>query len=242
MNPDRSIAAVDPTYSGLYKVGGVAAFAVAFLTVAEVIFFILYPQPNTVNGWFELFQDNPIVGLLDFWGFEVLMYVMFVIVFLALYVVLRQANKSGMAIAFTFALMGIAIFFATNNPFSMLTLSSKYSASTTDLDRSMLLAAGEAVLSNTNQRAIGGFNIGLFLISIAGLIFSSVMLRATTFSRLTAYVGILAFGLSLSDYLRQAFTSSVIIALLLILPGALLIVFWFTLVGSHLLQIGRLGS
>jgi hypothetical protein len=242
MNPYNSLEAVDPAYPGLYKVGGVAAFAVALLTVIEVIFFMLYPQPSTVDGWFELFQDSPIVGLLDFWGFEILMYVMFPLVFLALSVMLREDHISGMAIAFTFALLGTAIFFATNNPFSMLSLSRKFAAATTDVQRSTLLAAGEAILANTNQRAIGGFNIGLFLISTAGLIVSSVMLITNTFGRLTAYIGILAFGLSLADYFRQAITSSVIVALLLILPGALLIVVWFTLVGRHLLQLGRLGG
>lgn len=240
MNPDSSLEAVDPAYSGLYKVGGVAAFAVAVLTVVEVIFFIFYPQPSTVDGWFELFQGTPIIGLLDFWGLEILMYVMIPLVFFALYVLLRENHKSGMAIAFTFALLGIAIFFATNNPFSMLSLSRKFAAATTDVQRSTLLAAGEAILANTNQRAIGGFNIGLFLISTTGLIVSSVMLNTNTFGRLTAYIGILAFGLSLADYFRQAFTSSIFIALLLILPGAFLIVVWFTLVGLRLLQLGGL--
>jgi len=214
----------------------------AFLTVAEIMAFAFFPQPSTISGWFILFQANPIIGLLDFWGLEVPIYVMFAMVFLALFVVLRKVNKSGMAIALTLALLGIAIFFATNNPFSMLSLSSKYAAATTDLQRSTLLAAGEALLANTNQRAIGGFNMGFLLVSVAGLIVSSVMLRATAFRRLTAYVGILAFGLSLADYLRQAFTSSVTIALLLILPGALLIVVWFSLVGRRLLQLGRLGG
>ena len=232
----------DPAYRSLFRLGGIAALIVAFLTVAEIMTFAFFPQPSTISGWFILFQANPIIGLLDFWGLEVPMYVMFAMVFLALYVVLRKVNKSGMAIAFTLALLGIAIFFATNNPFSMLSLSRQFAAATTDVQRSTLLAAGEAILANTNQRAIGGFNIGLLLISIAGLIVSSVMLRATSFRRLTAYVGILAFGFSLADYLRQAFTSSVIITLLLIFPGALLLVVWFSLVGRRLLQLGRLGG
>lgn len=242
MSPVSTAEGVDPTYTGLFRVGGVAALVVAFLTVIEVIVFTLYPQPSTVSGWFELFQGSPIIGLLDLWGLEVPMFAMFAMVFLALYFVLRKVNKSGMAIALTLALLGIAIFFATNNPFSMLSLSRQFAAATTDVQRSTLLAAGEAILANTNQRAIGGFNIGLLLISIAGLIVSSVMLRATSFRRLTAYVGILAFGFSLADYLRQAFTSSVIITLLLIFPGALLIVVWFSLVGRRLLQLGRLGG
>ena len=240
MNPVDTPESVDPAYTGLYRLGGVAALGVAFLTVIEVIFFALHPQPSTVRGWFDLFQSSSIIGLLDFWGLEVPMYAMFAMVFLALYVVLREVNKSERAVALTLALLGIAIFFATNNPFSMLSLSSKYGAATTDMQRSTLLAAGEAVLADTNQRAIGGFNIGLLFVSIAGLIVSSVMLRATSFRRFIAYVGILTFGLSLADYLRQAFTSSVIITLLLIIPGALLIVVWFSLVGRRLLQLGRL--
>jgi len=231
-----------PAYRSLYRLGGVAALIVAFLTVIEVIFFTLYPQPSTVRGWFELFQGSPIIGLLDFWGLEVPMYAMYAMVFLALYVVLRKVNKSGMAIALTLALLGIAIFFATTNPFSMLSLSRQFAAATSDADRSALLAAGEALLANTNQRVIGGFNMGLLLVSIAGLIVSSVMRRATSFRKLTAYVGILAFGLSLADYLRQAITSSVIIALLLILPGAFLLVIWFVLVGRRLSQLRHLGE
>jgi hypothetical protein len=125
-------------------------------------------------------------------------------------------------------------FCATTNPFSMLSLSRKFAAATTDANRSALLAAGEALLANTNQRAPGGFNIGLLLVSVAGLILSSVMRKATSFRRLTAYVGILTWGLSLADYLRQALTSSAIIALLLVLPGAFLLVIWCVLVGRRL--------
>jgi len=230
----------DPAYKSLYKLGGVAAFIVAVLTLGEVIGFAFYPQPGTVGEWFMLFQSNWIIGLLDFWGLEVLMYTMFIPVFLALYAVLRKANQSWMAIALTFALLGIGIFFATNNPFTMLSISNQYAAAVTGAERSTLLAAGQAVLANTSQRAIGGFNMGLFLVSVAGLIVSLIMLPSNSFSRSTAYTGILAFGLSLADYLRQALTSSVIIALLVILPNVLFLVIWFVLVGRRLYQSGRL--
>jgi hypothetical protein len=227
-------------YNSFYKIGGASALIVAVLTISEVVILAFYPQPGTVSGWFELFQSNRIIGLLDFWGLEVPMYLMFTLVFLALYFVLRRDNESLMAIALTFALLGIGIFFATNNPISMLSLSNQYAAATTDAQRSTLLAAGQAVLANTNQRAIGGFNMGLFLVSVAGLIVSSVMLHSNSFSRLTAYVGIVAFALSLADYLREALTPSVAIALLVILPNVLFLVIWFILIGRRLYKIGRL--
>jgi hypothetical protein len=109
MTQTTDTKAPDPAYGSLYRLGGVAALIVAFLTVIEVIAFTFFPQPSTVRDWFTLFQASPIIGLVDFWGLEVLMYVMFVIVFLALYVVLRKTNESGMAIALTLALLGIAV-------------------------------------------------------------------------------------------------------------------------------------
>jgi hypothetical protein len=239
MNEIPSGETSDSAFKSLYKLGSAASFMVAVLTLSEIIFFALYPQPGAVSDWFDLFQSNKLIGILDFWGLEIPMYLLFLLVFLALYVALRKADKGLMAIAIILVILGIAIFLATNNPFSMLSLSNQYTAATTDVDRSTFLAAGQAILTNTNQRAVGGFNLSLFLVSVAGLITSSVMLQSHSFSRFTAYVGILAYALSLADYLRQALTSSPIVALLVILPGALLLMLWFVLVGRSLYQLGR---
>jgi hypothetical protein len=212
---------------------------VALLTVAEIIIFAVFPAPSTVRGWFNLFRSNPIIGILDFWGLEVLMYAMFVLVFLALYTALKDVDPSWMAIALALALIGCAVFFATNNPFTLLSLSRRFAAATAEADRSALLAAGETLLANTNQRAIGGLNMGLLLVSVAGLIVSAVMRRAPFFRRFTAYIGLLAFAFSLADYVRQAVTSSIPIALLVILPGAILLVVWFFVVGRRLWALQR---
>ena len=234
----KTVDSTGSSYQSLYKIGGVAALIAAVLILGEVVFLAIFPPPETISEWLILFQSNRIVGFLDFWGLEVLMYVMFILVFLAHYNVLRKANPSLMVIALALALLGIGIFLVTNNPFSMLSLSNQYATATTEQQRSTLLAAGQALLTNTNQRAIGGFNLGFFLVSVAGLLISSVMLQGNSFSRSTAIVGILAHSLSLADYLRQALTSSVIITLLVILPNSLLLVIWYVLVGRRLYKLG----
>jgi hypothetical protein len=239
VNRVSDVETADSAYKSLYRLGGAAALVVVVLILGVVIGFTVYPQPSTVSDWFELFQSNKVIGLLDFWGLEVPMYAMFALVFLALYVALREADQGRMAIAITFSLLGVGIFLATNNPFTMLSLSDQYAAATTDAQRTTLLAAGQAVLANTSQRVVGGFNVGLFLVSVAGLIVSSVMLQSSSFSRSTAYVGILAYTLSLVDYLRQIVTQSATIALLVILPNALMLAVWFVLVGRRLYQLGR---
>jgi len=240
VNRVADVETADSAYKSLYRLGGAAALVVVVLILGVFIGFMVYPQPSTVRDWFELFQSNKVIGLLDFWGLEVLMYAMFALVFLTLYVMLREADQGRMAIAITFSLLGVGIFLATNNPFTMLSLSDQYAAATTDAQRTTLLAAGQAVLANTSQRVVGGFNVGLFLVSVAGLIVSSVMLQSSAFSRSTAYVGMLAWTLSLVDYLRQIVTQSATIALLVILPNALMLVVWFVLIGRRLYQLGRL--
>jgi hypothetical protein len=230
----------DSAYQSLFTLGGVAALLVVVFTLGEIIGLIIFPQPGTAGEWFALFQNNAFVGLLDFWGLEVPMYAMFVMVFLAFYIVLRKGNESLLLIASAFALLGIGIFFATNNPFSMLSLSNQYAAATTDAQRSSFLAAGQAILANTNQRAVGGFNTGLFFVSVAGLMVSSAMLRSNVFGKPTAYAGILANALSLADNIREALTSSEIITLLVVLPNALFLMVWFVLIGRTFLRLGRL--
>ena len=141
-----------------------------------------------------------------------------------------------MAIVVTLALLGVGIFLATNNPSPCWRSATNHAAAAGE-EKSAFLAAGQAMLANTGQRAVGGFNTGLFLVPVAGLLASIVMLRAGVFGRATAWVGIAAHALSLADYIRQALTSSPIVVLLVVLPNALLLVIWYVLVGRGLFRL-----
>lgn len=240
LNPNKvtDTETADSRWKSLYKVGGAAALLAAVLLSIEVIIFAIWPQPGTVTGYFTLFQSNRIIGLLDLYLLEIVAYILFVPIFLAIYVALRRTNESYMMLAMILAITGIAIFLATNNPFSMLSLSNQYAAATTDTQRNILLAAGQAILANTNQRAVEGFNIGFLLLSLAGLIVSTVMLRSNVFSRVTAYVGVLTFAFSLADYFRIIFLPSILLLLLVLaIASALLIVVWFVLIARRLFQL-----
>ena len=130
------------------------------------------------------------------------------LMFLALYVALRQTNKSAMFIATAAGLVGITVYFASNQAFAMLALSGRYASATSDLQRSAYLAAGEALLATNNPAAIyqgSGIYISLFLVLLAGLIISMVMLRSDVFSKATAITGILANGFGLCYFIGLAF-------------------------------------
>jgi len=240
MNQVTTAETTDSRWIGLYKVGGAAALVTAVLLATEIIIFTVWPLPSTVIGYFTLFQSNRLIGLLDLYLLEFLAYALFVPMFLAIYVVLRRTNESYMALASTLAFIGIAVFLATNNPFSMLSLSDQYAASTTDAQMSLFLAAGQAMLANTNQRAVEGFNMGLLLLSVAGLMVSTVMLRSNIFSKGTAYVGVLAFAISIAEYFRLAFVPAAVLLLVIIATASgLLLLIWLVLIGRRLFQLGQ---
>lgn len=230
----EAIAIFDPSWRSLYRAGGAAALIAAALVLVEVIGFIVSgPQPTTVAGWFTLLQGNRLLGLVDLYLLEIVAWALFVPMFLALYKALRQANESYLAIAMAIAFVGIADYIATNAAFNMLYLSDQYAAATTDAQRSLFLSAGQAMLA---MSPAAGFNMGLLLVSAAGLIISVVMLRSNIFGKVTAYMGILANVFGLAYYIGLAVPA---IGGILLGASGLLFLIWIVLVGVRLCQLGR---
>jgi len=100
--------AMRSAWIGLYRIGGFAALLVAVFVPIQIIVFVASPPPTTVMGWFTLFQDNWLLGLLDMDLLLVVDQVLSGLVLLALYMVLRRTSQSLMLIALIAALLGIA--------------------------------------------------------------------------------------------------------------------------------------
>jgi hypothetical protein len=105
-----------------------------------------------------------------------------------------------MTVALACSLVGIAVYLASNQAFALLSLSEQHAAATSDAERAGFLAAGEALLAIHNPGAIyqgTGIYASLFLVLLAGLIISLVMLGSRLFSRATGWVGLVANGAGL---------------------------------------------
>jgi hypothetical protein len=76
------------------------------------------------------------------------------------------------------------------------------------------------------------------LVSVASLIISAVMLRASIFSKVTACVGIVANAKLLAYYIGLAFTPlSQTIGVDLYYVSGLLAVVWYILIGQRLVKL-----
>ena len=232
MNQVTDAETADSGWKGLYKVGGVAALTTLVLIPIQIIIFIAWPPPSTVIGFFTLFQNNWLLGLLNLDLLYMLTTALMGLVILALYAALRRASQSYMAIALTLGLVGTAVYFASNTAFNMLSLSDQYAAATTDAQRSMFLAAGQAMLAIYQGTA---FDVYYVLSAVALLIISAVMLRSNIFSKVTAYVGILMGVLMLVP--STAGTIGLYLALISLVPTAI----WLILITRRLFRLGQPG-
>jgi len=203
------------------------------------------PPPETVLEWFTVFQNDPITGLFFLGLADIIIMILWGPMSLALYFVLKQSNRTWSLIATPFVFVGMAVYLATNTAFSMLSLSQEYAVATTEAEKSILLAAGQAMLAVS--RGTGVLYTGMPLVWLAGLIFSAVMLRSEAFSRATAWVGILGLGLLVvgipggGHYTSTGESTAVQSAIVAVqyVGGGLLSLAWYILVGLRLLKIGR---
>jgi len=246
--PNTKTSASD--WKSLYRIGGMAALIAGLLfrrnIAAEIGLFSQYPYPVTVSDWFALLQSNRLLGLTYLNIFDIVNYALVGLMFLALTVVLKRVNRSYMAIAMTLGLLGIAVYFASNMAFSMLSLSEQYAAATTEIQKTKLLAAGEVLLainrfSNAGAHPGSGGYMSLLLIAFAGMITSVIMLRSDVFNRATAYVGILASAFDLAYCVAYAFMPTVdseLLAVIFIPAAGLFLMIWHIMVGWRLYQLG----
>jgi hypothetical protein len=191
-----NIETTDSNWGILYRAGGLAALLLVAVVPAQIVIFSVAPPAETARGWFEVFQRNALLGLLSFEFLLVIQVIVAIPTVLALYVALRRANPSLMAIYLALSLVGTVAFIASRPGFEMLALSSQYAGAAADAERAIYLAAGEAVLTAFKGTA---FQVSYVLGSIGGLILAGVMLQSTVFSKATAYVrmasSVLDFGI-----------------------------------------------
>ena len=128
MNQVTDAGTAGSHWNWLYKIGGAdALFAVAMIPIQFVVF-IVWPPPETAIGWFTLFQNNKLGGLLAFELLFVVNAALGIATTLALYIALRRVNESLMAIALALGLVEALAFIVARPALEMLYLSERYAA------------------------------------------------------------------------------------------------------------------
>lgn len=207
------------------------------LVPAEVVISLLPGVENVMahtvspTDWFTLFQSHPFLGLRNLGLLNMIGAFLLVPTVLAIYSLLRKDQQTFAGLGALLFFVGVAVYVAGNRGFPMLSLSRQYASAVTDAERSLLAAAGQAMLAEGQSRA------GLPLIEFACLLISALMLTGKAFSKATACAGIL--GNLLMMIVEFAFMPPQGVGLIVAAAGGLSIMTWYLLVGWRLLQLSR---
>jgi hypothetical protein len=224
------------TWKSLHKIAGIAAMTIALLLLGEVYVYSVIPNPSTTIGYMELFLKNPLFGLLHFDLLGMISYLLFIPFTLSLYMALKGINENVMLIATVLFFVGIAVFFSANTTFSMLSLSKQYALAVTDVERAMLLASFQTMVTLFKVQA---FMMSYIIVSIAWLLIGFVMLQSKRFNKFTSLMGILtgASGI-IAEIIENTSKTLLWVAIAFYFAAIVFLFIWVVLTGRKLLSIG----
>jgi hypothetical protein len=242
INQNTDSGTLESNWKNLYRIGGVAALSTVLVGLVEIGITFL-PGGNTpaetIFDWFTLFQNNSFMGLRNLGLLNILFTALGIPTFFALYGVHRKTDQTLAALAMIVSFVGAAVFYATNRAFAMLDLSQQYALATTEAQKVILAAAGQAMLSVGQSHTPGTF-MAFFLSEFAGILMSIVMLRGRLFSQTNAYAGIFGFGFLLIFEVITSFVPPLqSVAMILAMLGGILSMVWDILLARRLFQLAK---
>jgi hypothetical protein len=243
---EKNMNSENSAWKSLYRIGGIAALLAVFVfrrnLGAELwafngfgLFTVPETMPARAAEWFALLQSDSFVGLTLLNIFDLVEYALLGLIFLAACAALWQTSRSATLLATVCGLAGIIVYFASNQAFAMFALSEQYAAAITEAQHAGFLAAGEALLALHEHGT--GIYISLFLVLLAGLIISVVMLNSNVFSKATAVTGILANGFNLAYFIVLP-CAPTLLALPFVLAAPFRIT-WYFLIVIKLFKLGK---
>jgi hypothetical protein len=229
--PDADCGAPEPKWKDLYRIGFATCAAFPAAIAAAVLTYFIWPYTPgraAAADIFDALQADRVGGLLSLDLMVPILLPVMVLSTLALYAALKRVNESYALIALAAGLLGAGLWFTARPLAEMVYLSDGFSAAADGAARQRYLAAGEALyslFSGTNWIA------SQFLIAVSGLISSLLMLRSRSFSRATAWTGILLSVAGLGFFLPA-------VGVILLLTGTIAGIVWYILMARDFYRLG----
>ena len=227
----------ESNWQGLYQADGAAAVILLVYSLLTILIMgVLGAPPATAADVFAMLQVNRFTGLLRLDVLTIFVMPFYYLLFLGFLAALKPTRPALTAIAALLGCAGLTLFLATPSVFSWLALSDKFGMATSEAQRNLLLAAGEAILAADMWHGSGAL-IGGLLIQTGTFLVSLVMLSSHTFGKVTAWVGMVTHGLDLLHILVGFFLPMGGVVLMMV-AGPLYLL-WFPLLARDFFRISQ---
>ncbi|MHB1414225.1 MAG: hypothetical protein ACYC1C_03150 [Chloroflexota bacterium] len=223
---------VDPTWKGVYKVGGVCTLIIglAYL-IGAVLSIIIGPPPSGGELYLQSLAGHAVLSQVNFGAFALADFLMLP-AGMALFLALKHRAKNAMLLGAGIMVMAFVLDLAVTelNSLTLVSLTQQYAAATSEVQRSAYVAAADYALATLPIATFSSY-----VVSSIGLLIISVVMLKGVFSRLTAYLGIVA---SIEGIVGGFYVLLPALAVFLV-PCLITFGIWLLLTGSKLYRLSN---
>jgi hypothetical protein len=169
--------------TGLLRTASIAAFMSIALIPGQFAIWIISPPPETAEGFLKLYVENPLQGILNLDLPLVINCGIVLLIYIALFVVLRRREPVLGLLALVLGSVAMAAYFPSNTSIEMYHLSRIYASAGSGTEQTALVAAANLLLAVTKGTGYSTFYV---VSGFALLFFSIAMLRTDLLSRFTS--------------------------------------------------------
>ncbi|GAB6106816.1 DUF4386 family protein [Fusibacter bizertensis] len=166
----------------------IACMSMLLLIPTQIILFIMFPPVTDVEMIFHQFQNNWVIGLIQFDFIYIINNILLILIYLYLFDLTFKKFKYGSLVAIALGLVGIASYFSSNPSFELMALSHKFIAQTPE-NRALYLATGETLLVGYTGTS---FNVYYVLNAICLFLFSIYLLKLPEIKKSIGITGLLS--------------------------------------------------
>jgi hypothetical protein len=229
---DRENSGLDFSGKSIFKYGSIAAILSAASIAFAIIAYFIWPYKGNTSSIEEILnvlQTDRIGGLIALDVSMLIIGPVTMLMFLALYIVLRRVNEPIALVALIMNMMAIVLVIVCRPLVELVMLSDQFSLATDYVEKSRVLAAGELLRLQLDGTA---WATQTAFLMIAGLINNTLMLRTNYFKKRTAWTGIVISAIGLPFFLPE-------IGLIFLFFNTIGSIPWCIFVATDLFKISR---
>lgn len=171
-----------------YKFLAVLSIILFSIIPFQAALYFIAPPPNDVISYFKLFQKSPLLGFIDFDLNLTVDNILFVLVYIGLFLLLKKKNPVFAMIGLVFSTISVALYIVSREAiFGMLALSNQYVNAVSEVDKVSIITNGKMLMTLFNGTS---FNISYCFGGIALTMFSIAIINSRVFSKSVGWLGV----------------------------------------------------
>jgi hypothetical protein len=220
-----------------YKIGAISGFIVVLVMLTEIFLTALPDGARTelsIEELLDMYNRNWFMAMRNMGLMNIIASTVMLPIFFSLWGLYRNNLKVFASFSLILCIVGYVIFMADNSAFALLEVAEKYSGEISDINKTILLAAGETLFAKGASHTPGTFP-GFFIEEIGGIFFSIIILNGNVLKKSTGIIGLIGSSFllifeAISSFIETLFDEAIIFAMI----GGILSLIWYVLIGLGL--------